>query len=446
MAQFNRVSFICTFVIFATNLFAFADVDAPYHPHPRNQSQNRVQNNYAVLLASDALHRIAMAHDSAIPGVQIQIRTQLLDLQNIETLLGYFPIASTTHRQDQTLRSGLATWLNSYPLLHGHISGGHTPSTDDVLLLAIELSKLANRLQPRPAPRTVRQSLETLSYGPFSPDQPVIFRDLYNTALSFCRGENINLAQLRLPSEFETALSIVQNTRFLLPLIERFLGNNKSCRTLARDLFEIVTPHHSAIGSNREFKGQVEGLSVFLTKNYLGRIQRLLGKLSHVQSLGTERSEYEAVRAVLHREHPTPRETLLLIGLATHNHSVELYIQKILLDLNTNEQVSIRAAQDSLAGINHLYRLLQEFRVKKQIAERRYYHYWGGALVACEMRTRGYNDWVVRLVGKILGTVYEEWSGSFSEIQGESFSGSSEDISLHDRGAAWGSALCSHNP
>ncbi len=156
--------------------------------------------------------------------------------------------------------------------------------------------------------------------------------------------------------------------------------------------------------------------------------------------------QYEAVRAVLHREHPTPRETLLLIGLATHNHSVELYIQKILLDLNTNEQVSIRAAQDSLAGINHLYRLLQEFRVKKQIAERRYYHYWGGALVACEMRTRGYNDWVVRLVGKILGTVYEEWSGSFSEIQGESFSGSSEDISLHDRGAAWGSALCSHNP
>ena len=104
-------------------------------------------------------------------------------------------------------------------------------------------------------------------------------------------------------------------------------------------------------------------------------------------------------------------------------------------------ELALTTAED----LNHFYGLLSAHRAERRAIQpsdalaqaERPYHYWGGALVACELKSRGYPTWLAAAVSGMLGEVYERWTDATSE----GLPAQPADVNLHILGAAeWVSA------
>ena len=113
--------------------------------------------------------------------------------------------------------------------------------------------------------------------------------------------------------------------------------------------------------------------------------------------------ELDLVAAV--RRHLPPGsalDALRLLGVASHNHGVEL----LLVARQLARPGGSGAALVLLSRIDHLYRLVDEWYRRSPGAAARPYHFHGAALVACELTARGHPPRVVRLTGDLLGELY----------------------------------------
>src|SRR5262249_47902206 len=93
-----------------------------------------------------------------------------------------------------------------------------------------------------------------------------------------------------------------------------------------------------------------------------------------------------------------------------------------------NEHDAVRAAIALAQRLNHLYALLEKAG--------RPYHFYGAALVACELVSRGHSPEVTVLAGGALGDLYE----TATSPNGRPDAG---DVALHREGSRYGAQVCS---
>ncbi|MBL8951849.1 MAG: hypothetical protein JNK82_13790 [Myxococcaceae bacterium] len=189
--------------------------------------------------------------------------------------------------------------------------------------------------------------------------------------------------------------------------VERLALNGHTCRELAADVLDVVTPYESPLQP-----GHLEALSAGLLARDDGFLDEGLAALSRVPELDRSRDLVAAVRA--HLPGWSPLRVLRLLGAATHNHGIEL---------------ALLERSDDGARLDHLYDLLSAWYGH---AHPRPYHFHAAALVACELTTRGYPAWAVALTGDALGETYEAATN-----------GDAGDVQLHREGTRYGIDVCS---
>lgn len=427
----------------------------PYFAHPERIA-GAVETQNAAFLLSEALHLIAMAHDSVLPAQRSEMRQRLATEPAIIELLdlkNQGPDAS-----DQAIQGGLSVWLQSYP------STGAQPGTTakvtwepkKLLSLAHALSHVGYELAGIPRPTTAIEIAKSTVYGYHPMYQSSKIRMLRESMKSVCQSAPVALdADPKTPREYQWIRKALKySPQFVKKFAEGYLGYNKSCETLTTDVLDLVGPHQSPLKGGATAAGQLEGLSLHLTQVFFNEgaeiekstLLHFLRKLARVEHLDAALSEPEAVQSAL-ASYISPLSFVRLMSLTSHNHSLELYLQKAVLELEPDADRAVLIAHEIFMGLNHFYGLLAEHRgVRKVIAPHdvfstasRPYHYWGGALMSCELINRGYQDWVSALVSGMLGKVYESWTTGSS---GEGISDKNEDISLHIQGAQNWAPIC----
>lgn len=434
---------------------AFAKAEVPaYHPHPE-RSYGQVENQRATFLLTEALHRIAMAYDSSgEKHRRLIVKTLVLD-SSIRSLLGLG--AADPAADEQRIRTGLAVWTQSYPSIAASPGDIARISWEpkQLLLFAHPLIRLSYDLAGLEPPRTVSGILQGTVFGPHPMYQSERIRTLNDSIQGAClRGATALDDDPSAPKEFRwVRWAFKRSPELLTRFLEKFLGPGKSCSTLTRDVLDIVGPHQSPLKSSSKTVGQLEGLSLFLADKFFGKLDdvenpqllRRLRKLQAVNRLDPRLSEEDALSEALGGK-VRGLGLVRLLSLASHNHGLELYLEKAALELIEDPKRAVALASETLGAVNWLYGLLASHRRERlafdpedSVAKaQRPYHFWGGALVSCELMNRGYERWVSTLVSGILGKVYEDWTGT----TGEGLSGKAEDVRLHIEGAQYGASIC----
>ncbi len=212
--------------------------------------------------------------------------------------------------------------------------------------------------------------------------------------------------------------------------LEEQLVGGKSCRQFVSDLLEIVYPHASPMRP-----AHLEAFSPWLLRvaDNDTSLDEGLETLSRVERLNPNLDLVSAVREFLPSW--SSRRVLRLLGAASHNHSMELlYLEKVLAR-TSNEEDATQAGTSSLAQLNHLYRLIDDFYGGRWA---RPYHFHGAALVACELTARGYPRLITTVTGSMLGEIYERATSSDGELD-------AGDIRLHEEGTRYGIEACTED-
>lgn len=426
-----------------------------YWPHPEKKStfEDHEQAD-AVFLITEALARITWSI-KASSGAQKQALLEKLAKEEVtKEILGLGPESTISYVQIK-IQMALNEWNKYFPTNDYVKFAQRTTkkwSTQELLKGAHRLTRLGYDFAQVPRPKKVLDILNETVYGPSTAYQSEYVRSLRQTMRDVClkeQSDHDNDPQN--PQEYKWVRKIVKYTpRFIQDYLEGYLGHGKSCESLSKDIMEIVNPHHGVIRDSKEAKGQLEGLSTFLVSKLFpskshpteGALLRRLLKLQKITQLDSWFSEEAAVRMALKEvgEKPNARNFLYLMTLASHNHGMEIYLQKAALEMIQDEQKASQIALEGFKALNHFYGLLYEHRKKRaQLKDgdiwaksARPYHYWGGALVSCELVNRGYSLWASVKISSILGKVYEKKTAHSS---GESIIESSEDVHLHDQGA-----------
>jgi hypothetical protein len=427
----------------------------PYAPHP-DRYFGTIDQQYANFEVTEALHRIAMLLDSVPLERQEMLRETLAAQPELIELLGMSD--QSVDQRKLTIQGAQTTWLRSYPSTGSEAGNAAlvTLTPRRLRQQAHGLIRLSYDLAGLPRPNSARAILADTIFGPNPADQNDKIRAIRDTLRDVCTSRKTVLDDdVTSPAEFKWvrwALRNVPGSGLLKELAEGQLGTGKSCESLSADVIDLVEPHQSPLRRTiREF-GQLEGTSLFLARLYFEGgdpadrpLGRALRQLRNTGALEVSMDEATAVAGALGGS-LSNAWLVRLMAMASHNHGLELYLQKAELQLNENADSAIETADETLRDLNHFYALLAEHRAARKVAQpddaiasaARPYHYWGGAFVACELRARGYRPWVSTLVSGMLGKVYEGWTRS----NGEGLSGKSEDISLHIRGAQDWASRC----
>lgn len=227
----------------------------------------------------------------------------------------------------------------------------------------------------------------------------------------------------------------------MLSLMGRALTGKSVKEVLTEDILEIVSPGKDPTSSTDQ-NYNLEGTSAYLANLVLANrnILDALIKVVSIQSI----SEEETLFSYFQREfNLSSLDSLRLINLANHNHGLEYYLLNGLIDLTQNEAEAIDLVKKAMFGLNQLYKLIDDHekrreRVSSQSQDqlKRKYHFWGGALVSCELIDRGYNSFLAEYISTKLGELYESFGNKTIDEE------SKNDILLHKLGANFATNVC----
>lgn len=198
------------------------------------------------------------------------------------------------------------------------------------------------------------------------------------------------------------------------------LLGGKSCRTFVADVLTVVYPHVDPMRPTH-----LEAFNPTLAED--AQLLQGLARLRGVRALNPDLGPIASVREVLPGW--SSLQLLRLLALASHNHALELRLLEHVVGQAADEAAAVRAGQQALSDLGHLYQLLSAFYGP---AFDKPYHFHGAALVACELIARGYPRPVVAWTGRALGDVYERASANPV----------AEDVQLHEDGTRYGIAAC----
>ena len=430
-----------------------------FYAHPERNFE-QTQQLKATFLLTESLHRIAMAFDSAGTQNRKKIIENLIDDKSITTVLGIGDLSQ--EEKYSKVRSALSIWPHSYPGSIIDIGDFQKASVSSLglLQLTFNTTRMAYKVAGLEEPKNVDEVIDNMTFGPHDVYQDNKILDLRSTMKGVCNAKKIALDEnINAPKEYHWMRWVIKLApSSVTQMAEMFLGYKKNCETLSSDVMDITNPHFSPLRGNPKAKGQTEGLSVFLVKKVYANnknienspIIRALRALRRTSELSANESEEDAVIHALDVEIKNA-DLVNLFGLATHNHGLEIYLMKGALELINDQKRAVNLALEMDANINHFYGLLaKHHKARLEIAKNssptslrikaeRPYHYWGGAVVSCELVNRGYETWVASLSSAILGKAYEMMiTGS----NGESIANKSEDINLHLEGAQTWARFC----
>lgn len=202
--------------------------------------------------------------------------------------------------------------------------------------------------------------------------------------------------------------------------VQTQLLGGKTCPAFVADVLKVVYPHVDPMRPQH-----LEAFNPALAED--ATLRAGLAALREVAALDPSVGPVAAVRKALPGW--SSLQILRLLALASHNHALELRLLEHAVAHAANEADAVRAGQQVLADVGHLYALLAAFYGPELDKP---YHFHGAALVACELIDRGYPRLVVAWTGALLGDAYERASGRPD----------ADDVQLHDAGTRYGIAAC----
>ncbi len=435
-----------------------------YFAHPQH-AFSTVEEGRGVFLLTEALHLIALVYDSTAKPYRAEIVARLIGDPAIREVLGatYGEAPDSKRLSKRLLMGAIQTWLESYPIDNAKIGAYAIRSwtASYTRVLAHSLIRLAYELAGFSAPTEPRQIIEESVSGVTAIDGGDLVRQLRSTLASACSMQaDESDEDPKMPMAYRWGRVAWRYVPGARSATEYFLGDGKTCESLAQDLMDIVDPKESPLRSLSQKYGQLEGTSKYLARIVLengfesSQLLLQLHSLSRLDRLDSRLDEASAVKAALNKDVPA-LELVRLLAMATHNHGLEYFIEKVALLITPSPEQSVAYARKALSDLNHFYGLLAQHRRERKdlgvadslVQAARPYHYWGGALVACELAIRGYHPWAAKVISTQLGKIYESSTGSAQELQSpEGLAAKAEDVALHKEGAqTWGSQ-CSLNP
>jgi hypothetical protein len=235
------------------------------------------------------------------------------------------------------------------------------------------------------------------------------------------------------------------------------LGKGKTCSTLVDDLFRIVEPHHIPIDTIYNHNGRIEGTAIYVARQFLpvglkpgsSRLFQLFTDLERAKALDPALSTIEALKKALGQRY-TSRELITALSAVSHNHGVELYLHKTVLELQDDQAQATALSKQTSAALNTAYALLNAHHSARRAAGAtdiearpdRPYHFWGGALVACELSARGYRPQVAEKVSAMSGAYYEFLTDKSHKNSINDGIKPSFDSELQLEGARFGATAC----
>lgn len=442
-------------------LIATQGAGAPYQAHPQ-KSFTTVEWNQAQVILGEALHRIADVYDRLGSEDRYYLRVKLASRPDVRTLAGLQQL-SLREAQDK-LQMAMGVWKASFPALSadsGEQAGISFPRKV-LLQLAHGLLRLSYQVAKIPSPTNASEVIDRTIFGPSLDYQTGKIRSsilgLNNLCERQCQAPPRDFKASDLPKAYtwiKTLIAVAPDE--LVSLGERALGPDKTCSSLAHDVLEIVGPHSSPLRGTSGKPGQIEALSGSVAKRVLqglekGSNSRLLTALLSLRKLDHLNADLE-IEEALEQAIPLallPVEKYQLLSLASHNHGVELYLQKGALELVRDRDAAVSLADSISDSLNHFYGLLNAHHNVRKATDTsvfgraaRPYHSWGGSLVACELVTKGYSAWSAVLVSSALGKIYEDWTSQMGAgSKSDALVESAEDIQLHRLGALKGVLRC----
>ena len=395
---------------------------APYAAHP-HRSFEEVESEQASLLVAESLYALAMHYDGLTLDARSSFRYQLLASPAIAFLLNVPRARSPRDAQESevTLEGALRSGLRSVPSLASQPGSllQSTLSADKKMELAHELYRLVARIQNVSLP----QRPDTIVDASFalSAHSPLLIT-------SDCGSASEKLSMIRL---FCDQLHNIPAHDWVNHWIQ--------------DIWEIVTPYESPLRAGPRSVGQIEALTRHLVRVTLtGRptLIRTLRRLQKVDQLDSSLEEWQALEKAIAQVSSVrllPVELLRLEGLASHNHGVEFFLRKVMLHQIDRPERAVREAKETATALNHLYFLLENHRLARGVPAR-FYHYWGGAIVSCELVLRGHTELLARAASHALGAIYEQLTAV--EKRGGEALPDLDDIALHAAGADFGASIC----
>lgn len=425
----------------------------PFHAHS-SRTFEKMQTLKVTFILTESLHRLAMAYDSLEPEEGQKMVSSLAKESSINEFLGIKELSLKDKKV--RIRSSLNIWLTSYP---GSLVGvgdfqQMSLHPKDILKLSFDITRLAYQHANLNMPKDMQEVINNMAFGPHDMYQDNKIHDIRTSMKEICTVKKTALDQnSNAPQEYYWVRAVLKLAPYYLKTFaETFLGHYKSCESLSRDIMEIVNPHFSPLRGNPKARGQMEGLSVFIAKRFYSHsiLTQSLKELRRTEKLDPLETEESAIKKVLN-EQIRPSDLVNLMGVTTHNHGTEIYLMKGALELVNDKDQAISLALEIDENINHLYGLLNAHRQARaqlfkndpkasdRIKAQRPYHYWGGAVVSCELVKKGYEVWVASLASSILGKAYE---GMATADNGESIASKTEDINLHRNGAQLWAQYC----
>ncbi len=467
------------------SLLAFCFVTIPisfaetYFAHAERTAESELNHN-ATLLFTGELATLANLYDSSDLETRENILSKLLTVSSVsqifklntpkgaESALESSEELENSQLIKSNLEARLKNWQAQLPLFsQGPKISGMTASlsTEQLLIATVDLIKLNSQLMGfRNALSTDMRLFPTRSSAHSKKTKLEVGLQAVKTICQAPDDSDDTIDSLDLPNWSKAALAIQRHlpVSINLRMSGWVLGTEKTCNTLANDVLSIVDPHQSEQSGSRFQPGQLEGTSRFLTERVFAisdnELLISLMALETVSKLDSEKTEgFAMISALAHssaRLIIKPLNLVRLMNLAAHNHSVEYYVMKAALydGLSQGPLTEQNSTQLALRAkllfyrINHLYQLLATHRTERRefakedllAHSERPYHYWGGALLSCELVEKGYRPFIAQRVSEQLGKVYEEWTArrpnSASDTDSES-GPDLTDVNLHNEGA-----------
>jgi hypothetical protein len=417
-----------------------ASYEEPYHAHPE-MTYNGILLRIATHLYTEGLAQLSEIYQNIHPQNQ---RVYLDLLLRDPEFLSRIP---EQHQTPLGLRHGLSRWHERYPLatLVTYLE------TDDLLERAHFLLGLAQIRAGERLPQTSQDLLDGIFQRKSFSARQKSTQNWKAAALAFCEGnpEQVTHVMEGVPRAKRYMGSIYSRSPFTRAIISRFLLNGKTCLTLIEDVFDIVSPHENPYSGTLGRRGQLEGVTSSLARFYFSdrtlnptQLQESLLDLRKIYSLNPRLDLWQAVEEV------TPllneRSRIQLLASASHNHGLEFYLVRMAIGLRWNSGAqAVQQGKDLFRSINHLYGLIAKHQKERRFLGARDvltqaprpYHFWGAAFLSCEIKLRGYTEFISKNISLEAGRFYEQETSGQTDTR-------AADVLLHKKGSAFGAEIC----